>query len=127
MSAEPEVLENDKRPTAERQDKNKKELLTQEKYLLLMTPMLPGYCLTLKKSSKAPTSVIIKPTHYLPVLFHVDHIEDISWNTTAFDHLILSESTKDLISVLVDRHNSSATGNEEVIKGKGMHSLSLAV
>lgn len=127
LSAEPDFLENGERPTAVQQDKNKNELSTQEKYLLLLTPMLPGYSLKLKKWSKVPTSVIIRPTHYLPVLFHVDHIQNISWNTTAFDHLILSENIKDLISVLVDRHNSSAIGNEEVIKGKGMRSLSLVV
>lgn len=64
MSAESEFLEKGGRPTAEQQRKNKEELLAQKKYLLLMTPMLPGFSLQLKKWSKVLTRIIIKLAYY---------------------------------------------------------------
>ena len=41
-----------KRPSAEKQEKNKKAMLEKEQYLLLMSPMLAGFSLKEKKWRK---------------------------------------------------------------------------
>lgn len=54
-----------------------------------------------------------------PESLDVDYIEDIAWNTRAFDdRLVLHHSEKELIKALVTAHIETAA-NMDVIKGKG--------
>jgi hypothetical protein len=51
----------------------------------------------------------------------IENLSEVEWNMSAWDHLVLDESTKNTIKMLVEHHRARA--NEEVIgdviEGKG--------
>lgn len=51
--------------------------------------------------------------------FFVDFVSDITWNTDAFDHLILPEDQKDLILGFAESKVQNRDTNDDVIQGKG--------
>ncbi|KAH8600167.1 ATPase [Bisporella sp. PMI_857] len=51
--------------------------------------------------------------------FFVDFVSDITWNTDAFDHLILPEDDKDLILGFAELKVQSRDADDDVIQGKG--------
>lgn len=48
----------------------------------------------------------------------VEHLQDVKWNETAFDRLVLKQEKKDLIQALVTNHLSGKPA-ADVIEGKG--------
>jgi hypothetical protein len=52
-------------------------------------------------------------------LFMVDKIEEIKFNPTAFDKLVLAEEKKAMIAALVRSGQGSAVKFDDMIKGKG--------
>ncbi|KAF4469330.1 P-loop containing nucleoside triphosphate hydrolase [Fusarium albosuccineum] len=52
-------------------------------------------------------------------LFNIDHIQDVQFNSDAFQQLVLSPEKKRLIQSLVQQRNSKDGGFDDLIKGKG--------
>jgi hypothetical protein len=50
---------------------------------------------------------------------HVDNIEEVQFNTGAFDQLVFSEEKKDLILSLVNQQHEDGAGFDDMIQGKG--------
>jgi hypothetical protein len=56
-----------------------------------------------------------------------DDIEEITWDSSAFDSLVLPESRKQIIQSLVERHTNGPNGSndqngkafDDIIQGKG--------
>jgi hypothetical protein len=74
-----------------------------EEHLLMCYDQMPGFSLTSKTWG----------------LFNVNQIQDIQFNTTAFDNLALAPEKKDLIMALVNAGQGSAANYDDMIKGKG--------
>lgn len=53
------------------------------------------------------------------VSFYVDNVEEIEWNDTAFDTLVLPFDTKDLLMSFVESQISHKDNFDDVIQGKG--------
>jgi hypothetical protein len=94
--------------------KNREILLTREKDLKFMNPMLKGYDM----KSKVWLSM------------YVDDLRPMEWNTEAYSHLVYPEEQKDLVFSFVANHRSNdqdeanpfggiSSGFTDVIKGKG--------
>lgn len=71
--------------------------------LLICVHEMPGYSLATKKWD----------------LFDVPHIQEIDFNMSAFDSLVLSQQKKDLISSLVKEQSNKESHFDDFIKGKG--------
>lgn len=52
-------------------------------------------------------------------LFDVDSIEDVPFNMTAFDELVLDQKTKGLIHSLVRQQDNDGSSFDDLIQGKG--------
>jgi SpoVK/Ycf46/Vps4 family AAA+-type ATPase len=52
------------------------------------------------------------------VEFDVTKVEDVEWNTEAFEHLVLPTSHKNLLQSLVEAHHAEL-GFDDFIRGKG--------
>ncbi|KAK8242946.1 P-loop containing nucleoside triphosphate hydrolase protein [Phyllosticta capitalensis] len=74
-----------------------------EKHYALCSPHVKGFCLKAKEWAT----------------FDVDNIEDIAWNTGAFDKLVLPNDYKRVIWAFVDAQLSLKDDFDDVIKGKG--------
>lgn len=92
-----------RRPSPEEQQSNKSEVQARRQLLLLMSPMLAGYSLTLKKW----------------FWMSVDKILPLSWNEDAYDHLVLPVDHKRLLLSFVQSHGQSSKETDDVIAGKG--------
>ncbi|KAL8797101.1 MAG: hypothetical protein Q9182_007241, partial [Xanthomendoza sp. 2 TL-2023] len=93
------------RPSIEMQQLNTTRLRKQRECLCLMSPMLPGFSLKIKKW----------------LSFYVDNITTVSWNEEAYDHLVLPENTKSLLRTFVGKHGQSrAKYPDDVVGGKAM-------
>ena len=55
--------------------------------------------------------------------FDVDLVSDVCLNLTAFDHLVLPESKKQLVYSLVEGHANFSSLTDDVIAGKGTEGL----
>jgi hypothetical protein len=77
--------------------------LTPEFHLLLCTPTVRGFCLREQEWED----------------FNIDGIEDVEFNTTPFDSLVLPEGYKELILAFVESQLKEGDSFEDVINGKG--------
>ncbi|KAL8880744.1 MAG: hypothetical protein Q9198_001907 [Flavoplaca austrocitrina] len=92
------------RPSIETQQLNITRLRKHRECLCLMSPMLPGFSLKMKKW----------------LFFYVDNITPVSWNEEAYDHLALPKNTKSLLRTFVGKHEQSrAKYPDDVVGGKG--------
>lgn len=91
------------RPSLKEQQRNKNEIQATRQHLLLMSPMLAGYSLTLKKW----------------LWLSVDHVRALSWNEDAYDHLVFPADQKALLLSFVKNHKQSSKETDDVIAGKG--------
>ncbi|KAJ4328686.1 hypothetical protein N0V84_000877 [Fusarium piperis] len=57
-------------------------------------------------------------TAILPVELQVHYLEDVKWNTKAFDYLVINKSTKELIKAVV-MNQLGGQANADLIRGKG--------
>ncbi|KAH8660482.1 hypothetical protein BX600DRAFT_467761 [Xylariales sp. PMI_506] len=94
-----------KRLTEDEQERNTKAMLARPDDLKYISPLLEGYALKNK----------------IWVSFYVEDIRPITWNHTAFDHLVYDEQQKDLVLSFVESHGHSDTNAfmDDVIVGKG--------
>ena len=61
----------------------------------------------------------LEMTQWYTVL--LDNLRPLSWNQTAFDHLVLEESTKKMLKGLVEQHKRNQKNViSDVIENKGM-------
>ncbi|KAI2464117.1 P-loop containing nucleoside triphosphate hydrolase protein [Annulohypoxylon bovei var. microspora] len=51
--------------------------------------------------------------------FAIPRLEDIIWNKAAIDKLVISDKRRSLISALIKGHESSETGFDDIVQGKG--------
>lgn len=102
------MLENDTSKSATNSGKRPKimpdmpSILTNEQ-LLLTNAKLRGYSLRDKKWMS----------------FYIDNIQDIVWNTDAFDSLVAPQEQKDLILAFAEAQNKTQTSFDDFIQGKG--------
>jgi hypothetical protein len=54
--------------------------------------------------------------------FSVDSIEDIRWNTRAWESLVLAEEYKGVLMAFAKTQHTAAAQFDDVIEGKGIHS-----
>ena len=71
--------------------------------LVLCSPVVRGYCLTLKEW----------------VQFYVDNVNEIKWNEEAFRRLVLPNDYKELILAFVKSQMSQEDNFDDVVQGKG--------
>ncbi|XP_014554535.1 hypothetical protein COCVIDRAFT_28463 [Bipolaris victoriae FI3] len=81
---------------------DKKPILSEEQ-LLICSNMIPGFSLTTKNWG----------------LLDINHIQDIDFNTSAFEMLALAPEKKDMIAALVKSAKASSETYDDLIKGKG--------
>lgn len=74
-----------------------------EFHLLLCTPTVRGFCLREQEWED----------------FNIDGIDDVEFNTTPFDSLVLPEGYKELILAFVESQLKEGDSFEDVINGKG--------
>jgi len=53
--------------------------------------------------------------------FAVDNIEDIRWNTRAWESLVLTKVYKDLLMAFAKAQHTAAVQFDDVIEDKGIH------
>ncbi|KAL8981223.1 MAG: hypothetical protein Q9205_003927 [Flavoplaca limonia] len=93
------------RPSIEAQQLTTTRLRKHRECLCLMSPMLPGFSLKIKKW----------------LSFYVENTATVSWNEEAYDHLVLPEKTKSLLRTFVGNHGQSrANYPDDVVGGKGL-------
>lgn len=80
-----------------------KEPALDEEQLLICSHKVPGFSLTTKRWG----------------VLKIDHIQDIDFNTSAFDMLALAPEKKDMIAALVRSARASSETYDDLIKGKG--------
>jgi hypothetical protein len=80
-----------------------KKSLTPEFHLLLCRPTVRGFCLREQEWED----------------FNINGIEDVEFNTTPFDSLVLPEGYKELILAFVESQLKEGDSFEDVINGKG--------
>lgn len=51
----------------------------------------------------------------------VENIEDISWDSSAFDMLMLKPEHKEIVQSLVENHTKGSGILEDIIQGKGQN------
>lgn len=91
------------RLTDEEAAENKRIMLTHEKDLVFLAPVVEGYALKNKMWLK----------------FFVDDVRtEMLWNKEAFSHLVYNEEQKDLVLSFVENHGRTRT-ETDVILGKG--------
>ena len=110
---------NPRRPSIEQQQMNKTEIQKRRQNLLLMSPMLVGYSLKLKKWRTSINYLLSKSTDILAVWMSIDNIRPIAWNEDAYDHLVFPVDQKDLLLAFVRNHTQSVETKHDVIAGKG--------
>ncbi|EFQ32473.1 ATPase [Colletotrichum graminicola] len=89
---------------AKKQQRNKEEMLAREDDLVFMSPLIEGFALKNK----------------VWLAFYVEDIAPITWNDTAYDHLVYDEQQKDLVLSFVENHGRGGrSAMEDVIVGKG--------
>ncbi|KAF8865079.1 P-loop containing nucleoside triphosphate hydrolase protein [Acephala macrosclerotiorum] len=93
----------DIRPSLETQALNRARVRERRQFLLLMTPMLPGYSLNLNKW----------------LWLYVQNLKQIPATGEAFDHLVIPEDQKSLILTFVQKHHETDRSGDDVIAGKG--------
>ncbi|KAI8286295.1 hypothetical protein K4K60_000609 [Colletotrichum sp. SAR11_57] len=69
----------------------------------LASPMVRGFDLTSKKWG----------------LFFIDSVTEVEWNEGAFDQLVLPHDYKTIVRAFVEAQMSSASGFDDIIRGKG--------
>ncbi|KAH9225318.1 hypothetical protein K456DRAFT_1852521 [Colletotrichum gloeosporioides 23] len=69
----------------------------------LASPMVWGFDLTSKKWG----------------LFFIDSVTEVEWNEGAFDQLVLPHDYKTIVRAFVEAQMSSASGFDDIIRGKG--------
>ncbi|KAK8187955.1 P-loop containing nucleoside triphosphate hydrolase protein [Phyllosticta capitalensis] len=74
-----------------------------EKHYTLCSPHVKGFCLKAKEWAT----------------FYVDNVEEVAWNTGAFDKLVLPNDYKRVIWAFVEAQLSRKDDFDDVIKGKG--------
>jgi len=117
-----EAMENAEsdRPSLEQQLRNAERMRDKRQYLLLMTPMLPGYSLKNNQWRKFITGkYVLAVLICLEVWFYVDNLQSITETGEAFDHLVFPEDQKNLLLTFVQRHQLSEQVGDDVITGKG--------
>ncbi len=93
--------------------------------LLLATPLLYGFSLADKigVSLFLPVPELALIIVGLTVVFNVELVTQIQWQTDAFSNLVLPEAQKSLIKALVESHQGpgeeEAGGFDDFIMGKG--------
>jgi hypothetical protein len=96
------LLETDLEP--DRYDKrDAKEAKLQTRDYLICSYTVPGFCFTSKRWC----------------IFNVELVEEISFNTSAFETLLLPKHQKEMIHSLVKVHTSEGQGFDDLIRGKG--------
>ena len=97
-------IEHDSELDPEKQDEagNLGAKLTAEDFIIC-DDQIPGFCFTTKR------------WYWLKVAL----IEDIEFNTEAFESLLLPQHQKQMIHSLVKVHTSKGMGFDDLIKGKG--------
>ncbi|USP79640.1 hypothetical protein yc1106_06914 [Curvularia clavata] len=80
-----------------------KEPALSEEQLLICDLVIPGFSLATKSWG----------------LLDIDHIQDIDFNTSAFDMLALAPEKKDMIAALVKNARASSETYDDLIRGKG--------
>jgi hypothetical protein len=91
--------------------------------LLICRHMVRGYSLQIKKwcEFKLPCKLSCRTDHAnaRAVDFHVDSVEDIRWNATAFESLALPGDYKHVLLAFAKSQSTSAAKFDDVIAGKG--------
>jgi hypothetical protein len=59
--------------------------------------------------------------------FHVDYIREVRWNDWAYERIVFSEDSKDLLLTLVKNHGQMRDIGSDIIPGKGMSKSNLVV
>ncbi|KAE9994257.1 hypothetical protein EG327_000102 [Venturia inaequalis] len=80
-----------------------KETLIPDFHLILCTPTVRGFCLREQEWED----------------FNIDGVEDVEFNTTPFDSLVLPDGYKELILAFVESQLKEGDSFEDVINGKG--------
>lgn len=96
------------------QDRNRQVILEREgsePHLMYMFPLIEGYALKNK----------------LWGLFYIEDTSPLTWNETAYDHLVYDEQQKDLVMSFVENHGKRSKAIQDVIAGKGTVYLILSL
>ena len=94
--------DSDLDPAKQDDGKNAHAKLTEEDFLIC-DYTIPGFCFTTKRW----------------YMLKVALIEDIEFNTEAFESLLLPKHQKQMIHSLIKVHTSQGMGFDDIIKGKG--------
>jgi hypothetical protein len=74
-----------------------------DEQLLICFHKLPGYCLANKEWGR----------------FDMDYIEEIDFNTSAFENLVLSQDKKTMVASLVQSFRGAGAAFDDFVDGKG--------
>jgi hypothetical protein len=91
------------------QERNKQIVLKDPDNLILMDPFLDGFSFASKEWRK----------------LNVERISPLEPNTDAFDHLVFSKRSKELVCALVEDHKMNAKQQDDFVAGKGQGLLIL--
>ncbi|KAI8222908.1 ATP-dependent zinc metalloprotease FtsH [Colletotrichum sp. SAR 10_96] len=100
-TAEKEKMRYVESATAGLANEADKELTANQRELA--SPMVRGFDLTSKKWG----------------LFFIDSVTEVEWNEGAFDQLVLPHDYKTIVRAFVEAQMSSASGFDDIIRGKG--------
>ncbi|KAH6883168.1 P-loop containing nucleoside triphosphate hydrolase protein [Alternaria rosae] len=91
------------RPSKEKQDVNSAQVASKKLWLLLLNPNVPGFSFRENKW----------------FMLNIDHLDEITWNDRAYDHLIIANERKELLLTFVQQHEDAMGVSQDVVEGKG--------
>lgn len=95
---------------------------------MLCSPVVKGYCFKTKKWGEfryySETKHNLNLLTFSSAKFYIDGVEDITWNETAFEKIVLSHDYKTVVWAFVDAQLSRDRNSfDDIIEGKGKHQV----
>jgi hypothetical protein len=94
---------------------------SRRQWLLLMDPFLPGFSFRENRWCQSITTHLrSRAANSSSDWLLIDHIHDVSWNTQAYEKLLIPDDRKDLLLTFVQNHAKMGEVSQDIIAGKGM-------